>query len=329
MQLIFSYIDQESGNPTTFISFPITMSDLIKNEITQLITKNPPDTYFEHTMESEQKKVLNLCFSIPSEWTEKKQEVAMLSFIIEKKLKSDHFKPIIEIYSKQIKEMPNIFKAFYRKSKRAKYDVEIASIYSKLRDKLSLCLDDFVTQTKSLPRGNIIIVGMPGSGKTTLINYLNLDDFIPDSPPSEHQNVFDIQLVNYTYAYYDIPGKHDWKAFTQPIIKDTHAIICLFDVSSNKDQINEFRRKMDAYLDDLFIKKGHPLPRATPVLLLGNKTDLSPKFSIKDLKSILKLEKYTGIPHYAVCSLKNKQNVKETIELLVREASVGKIDEIQ
>lgn len=302
------------------------MADLIKNEITKLITKNPPDSYFEHLIESEQKRVLNACFSIPSEWAQNKQEIAMLSFIIDKKLKSDHFKPIIEAYSKQIKEIPNIFKAFYKKSKRAKYDLEIPSLYSKLRDKLSLCLDDFVAQAKSLPRGNIIIVGMPGSGKTCLINYLNLDDFIPDTPPSDQPNVFDVQIVNYTYTYYDLPGKSDWNALVQNIIKDTHALVCVFDVSSTKDQIGEFRKKVETFLDDLFVKKGHPLPRATPVLLLGNKADLVPKFSIKDLKSVIKLEKYTAIPHYAICSLKNKENVKETMELLAREAAIGKID---
>jgi small GTP-binding protein len=326
MQLIFSYIDQETRNPTTFISFPITMADFLKNEITQLLKTNQTESYFKHNIESEQKKVLNRVFTIPSEWAPNKQEIVMISFIIEKKLKSDHFKPIIETYSNQIKEIPNIFKAFYRKSKKAKYDVDIQPMYSKLRDKLSLCLDDFVAKARSLARGNIVIVGLPDAGKTCLINYLNLGEFIQDIPSSEEINVFDIEIANYSYTYYDIPGKHDWYQHTEFSIKEIHAIVCLFDVNSNKEQIKEFKQKTEKYLEDLYIKKGHILSRNVPILLLGNKTDLAPKYSVKDLKSLIKIEKYTDIPHYALCSVKMKQNVKETLELFVRETAIGKAE---
>ena len=302
------------------------MVDFLKNEITNLLKNNHPDLYFEHIIESEKKKVLNKCFTIPSEWAPNKKEIAMISFIIDRKLKSDHFKPIIETYSSQIKEMPLVFKAFYRKSKKAKYDLDIQPVYSKLRDKLSLCLDDFIAKAKTLARGNIIIVGLPGAGKTALINYLNLGEFIPDITSSEEINVFDIQLSNYTYTFFDIPGKHDWHHYMEFAIKDVHAIILVFDLSSNKEQIKEFKQKAEKYFDELFIKKGHVLSRNIPILLMGNKSDLAPKISVKDLKSLIKLEKYSDIPHYALCSIKNNVGVRETMELLAKESAVGLVE---
>ena len=150
MHLVLTYFHQIRG-PEILMSYPeIELEQDIIEKLTKFFDLEINETFFEIVLINKHKKIINLFFEIPSEWSRGKKELAMLSLIMDEKYDSRLIYSFLVDAVQKIISTENIFKGFYKNDlfrDRGK-DIEIDLKYQSIKEILYFCLSTLIERLK-------------------------------------------------------------------------------------------------------------------------------------------------------------------------------------
>ncbi len=162
---VLSYFDSQIG-PRVFLTPPELRNSMYLNHILALMDLNEV-SFFVHEYGSI--KTANLFFEIWSPLARGKTELMMLSLVcFDEEYNLSSFKEIMEYFVKEIKSIPDIYKAFHYKS----------SIMSGAKEKFQEIVNFFHSFYQSLPElfkqnsSKILMYGLSQSAKNLIIKSL-------------------------------------------------------------------------------------------------------------------------------------------------------------
>ncbi len=315
MRLILASLD-ENRQPQTFISYPTTISDEIKGLVNQLLIDNINRGFFSEQFPEENLITANFAASLDSEWAPRNSQSFIISAIVESHFDPKSFEPILKECVRKIQMEPLFYKAFFRFSKKNKYDPEIKDQFRRLRDSVSFCLDDLNRFAQTLSQGDIIVVGPENTGKTSLVQLLMNDGEFPENvSPSNEIVSLDIFLGEMTFTFHDIPPKvlktDEW----QEECPNPKGAIIVVDLTLSKDKQKEIYEEYMDYFKDLFSEE-NDFTENFPILVLGNKMEELKKVKEKNITSMIKASKFTKIYQNFPVSLKTGEGLKPATQWL-------------
>jgi len=154
----------------------------------------------------------------------------------------------------------------------------------------------------------ILFLGLDNAGKTTLLHMLR-DQKMTQALPTQHPNKEELVMGNVKFTTFDLGGHETARELWKDYFPSVSAIIFMVDCA-DRDRFPEAKKELDELLsaDDL---------QNIPIVVLGNKIDISRAASEQELRRELGLNLTTGKPARAVekgvrpievfmCSVKNK-----------------------
>jgi len=160
----------------------------------------------------------------------------------------------------------------------------------------------------------LTLVGLQNSGKTTLVSVICSGQYHEDMIPTIGFNMKKVSKGNVTIKLWDIGGQPRFRGMWERYCRGVNAIVFVVD-SSDKEKFEAAKKE----LHDLLSK---PPLAGIPVLVLGNKNDLSDSVSSEQLIEIFELKSITGreVCCYSI-SAKNSVNIDITLDWLIKHSS--------
>mmetsp|Transcript_11696 Transcript_11696/g.13235 ORF Transcript_11696/g.13235 Transcript_11696/m.13235 type:complete len:187 (+) Transcript_11696:51-611(+) len=160
----------------------------------------------------------------------------------------------------------------------------------------------------------LTLVGLQNSGKTTLVNVISSGQFNQDMIPTVGFNMKKVTKGNVTIKLWDIGGQPRFRGMWERYCRGVNAIVYVVDAAD----VEKFPTAKKE-LHDLVTK---PPLAGIPLLVLGNKNDLSEALGVEDLIDQLELKSITGreVSCYSI-SAKNQVNIDVTLDWLINHAS--------
>jgi len=157
----------------------------------------------------------------------------------------------------------------------------------------------------------LTLVGLQNSGKTTLVNVLSSGQFQEDMIPTVGFNMKKITKGNVTIKLWDIGGQPRFRSMWERYCRGVNAILFVVDAADPE--------KFDAAKKELHDLLSKPPLANIPVLVLGNKNDLTSAIGRDELIEQLDLKSITGreVCCYSI-SAKNQVNIDITLEWLIK-----------
>jgi small GTP-binding protein len=182
------------------------------------------------------------------------------------------------------------------------------------------CFDECQKNSEGQKSGKMILLGLRAVGKTSLINRITKNQFIPNEKPTLGWQVTRSIIENFHFSLYDVGGQEFLRKSWFDTILHPNAIIFIIDISANKEDHEiakyEFDRAMKYYFDKNSPEKLKP---TTPILILGNKIDLNPKFTDKVLEDILRPKNYKINYRIGLISALKNIGIEDSLKWLVKE----------
>lgn len=160
---------------------------------------------------------------------------------------------------------------------------------------------------------DITIIGLQNAGKTSLVRVLAGGEFTIDSLPTVGFAMKKVQKGHVTLKCWDIGGQVRFRTMWERYCRGVTAIVFVVD-SADRDAIPVAR-------DELHMLLAKPSLESTPLLVLGNKSDLSEKLSVDELIEQLDLKEvsHREISCYGI-SAKEETNLDAVLQWLVARA---------
>eukprot|EP01104_Vermistella_antarctica_P019368 TRINITY_DN756_c0_g1_i1.p1 TRINITY_DN756_c0_g1~~TRINITY_DN756_c0_g1_i1.p1 ORF type:complete len:189 (-),score=46.55 TRINITY_DN756_c0_g1_i1:41-607(-) len=160
----------------------------------------------------------------------------------------------------------------------------------------------------------LTLVGLQNSGKTTLVNVIASGQFSEDMIPTVGFNMKKVTRGNVTIKLWDIGGQPRFRSMWERYCRGVNAIVFVVDAAdpdkfeAAKTELHELCRK--------------PPLQGIPLLVLGNKNDLTEAIGLDDLIDQLDLKAIHGreVCCYSI-SAKNQVNIDITLEWLTNHAA--------
>ncbi len=126
---------------------------------------------------------------------------------------------------------------------------------------------------KVTPAGKLVFVGLPQSGKTTIVNRLLTGKF---SNPSRTMglNVDSVTYEGIEFQAIDIGGQVAFREFWLPFIRSANAVIYIID-AADPLQFVESHKALQETLERI--------PKKSLLMILANKCDLAESVSLKTI----------------------------------------------
>ncbi|EAL65747.1 ARF-like protein [Dictyostelium discoideum AX4] len=160
----------------------------------------------------------------------------------------------------------------------------------------------------------LTLVGLQGSGKTTLVNVISNGGFIEDTIPTIGFNMKKVTKGNVTIKLWDIGGQPRFRSMWERYCRGVNAIVFVVD-SADREKFEQSKQA----LQDLINKP--PLAKI-PLLVVANKNDLPNSAGVDEMIQNLDLR---GIVGREVCcysiSAKNSVNIDITLDWLIKHSS--------
>ncbi|EGC39712.1 arl8, ARF-like GTPase [Dictyostelium purpureum] len=163
----------------------------------------------------------------------------------------------------------------------------------------------------------LTLVGLQGSGKTTLVNVISSGAFIEDTIPTIGFNMKKVTKGNVTIKLWDIGGQPRFRGMWERYCRGVNAIVYVVD-SVDRDKFEQSKQA----LQDLINKP--PLAKI-PLLVVANKNDLPQSVGVEEMIEILDLKNIVGreVCCYSI-SAKNSVNIDITLDWLIKHSSTVK-----
>jgi len=127
----------------------------------------------------------------------------------------------------------------------------------------------------------LLMLGLDGAGKTTVLYKLKLDEYI-STVPTVGFNVETIEYKNLNMTIWDVGGQTQIRRLWKHYYSGSDAIIFVVD-SSDVERVDLAKEELNALLEDEEL-------RDAKLLVLANKMDLS-RLSVSEIMSRLGLDK--------------------------------------
>lgn len=314
MQLVLVYFDNLSG-PRNFFSLPPEVSPH-RLEIVEKLLDVGNEGYYEHHNHGEDEFIVAYnIFEINSVFARGNLERLLIALIIDEQTKPGIFKANLEDFVTTCKKNPEIYKGLYYQSQKEARDSKAQ--YQKLRDFFFHCYEACKRNPNAQKPGKMIVLGLRSVGKTSILNRLNNQDI--DTKPTLGISVIKSVVDNFQFFFYDMSGQKSIRRtwFDQPVFPN--AVIFVIDcaqIEENKEAQQVFDEVMHHYFGKLSREKLKP---NTPVLILGNKIDLNPKYKIEEIEKLLTPRKYKINYRIGMVSALKNIGIEENFKWLIKE----------
>eukprot|EP01100_Stratorugosa_tubuloviscum_P000982 TRINITY_DN121_c0_g3_i6.p1 TRINITY_DN121_c0_g3~~TRINITY_DN121_c0_g3_i6.p1 ORF type:complete len:188 (-),score=87.44 TRINITY_DN121_c0_g3_i6:57-620(-) len=172
--------------------------------------------------------------------------------------------------------------------------------------------DDFVNWIRSLfwkQEMELTIVGLHGSGKTTLVNVISGGVFEENMIPTVGFNMRKVTKGNVTIKLWDLGGQVRFRSMWERYCRGVNAIVYVIDAAAPEN--------FEAAKKELHELLAKPPLANIPLLILGNKNDLPEALKVEELIDVLDLKSISGreVCCYSI-SAKNSVNIDVTLQWL-------------
>jgi len=159
----------------------------------------------------------------------------------------------------------------------------------------------------------LTLVGLQNSGKTTLVNVIASGQFSEDMIPTVGFNMRKVTKGNVTMKLWDIGGQPRFRSMWERYCRGVNAIVFVIDAADHD--------KLEAAKSELKNLLEKPQLANIPVLVLGNKNDLSEALTVDQLIEVLNLQAISNreVSCYSI-SAKNQVNIDITLQWLIKHA---------
>lgn len=157
---------------------------------------------------------------------------------------------------------------------------------------------------------SIVIVGLDGAGKTTVLYNLQFGEEIENTVPTLGFNVENLQVNKAKFKAWDLGGQHRLRELWHYYYEEIDGIVFVID-SVDKDRFPEAR-------DELHKILRNPKLSELPVLILANKQDISMAAGKTEIVEALGYGMFAKDNiHVVECSARFNQRVNLAFEWLV------------
>ncbi|KAL0232498.1 hypothetical protein PCE1_002839 [Barthelona sp. PCE] len=150
---------------------------------------------------------------------------------------------------------------------------------------------------KRLRNSNILFLGLDCAGKSTLLYYL-LTGRLRELPPTAQVSSEHVELSGgLRCLIYDVGGHESIREVWSDFLPACDALVWMIDVADT-DRYDVSRQELQSVLK-------HPALQNKPVLVLGNKFDMSPQLNVSDIVTALDLNSriHERPIHVQLCSV--------------------------
>eukprot|EP01128_Nolandella_sp_AFSM9_P012415 TRINITY_DN925_c0_g1_i2.p1 TRINITY_DN925_c0_g1~~TRINITY_DN925_c0_g1_i2.p1 ORF type:complete len:204 (+),score=45.14 TRINITY_DN925_c0_g1_i2:45-614(+) len=163
----------------------------------------------------------------------------------------------------------------------------------------------------------LTLVGLGGSGKTTLVNLISTGQFNEDMIPTVGFSMKKVKRGNVEIKLWDIGGQVRFRSMWERYCRDVNAIVFVVDAAA-PELFESARKELDG-----LVKK--PQVQGIPLLLLCNKNDLKEAVDAKEVVDILEFNKITDrdTMYYSI-SAKENVNIEKVLDWLIKYAGNSK-----
>lgn len=156
----------------------------------------------------------------------------------------------------------------------------------------------------------LTLVGLQYSGKTTFVNVIASGQFCEDMIPTVGFNMRKVTKGNVTIKVWDIGGQPRFRSMWERYCRGVNAIVYMVD-AADLDKMEASRNELHSLLDK-------PQLVGIPVLVLGNKRDIS---GALDETGLIERMNLSSIQDREICcysiSCKEKDNIDITLQWLI------------
>ncbi len=287
--LILSYFDPFYG-PKAFISIPIKVSKDKEKEIVYFINVPSENRFIETISIEDKQKIINLPFTIHSDWARGYKEQLLISVLLDKNYKSEPFEKSISLIIKKIQNTSNIYKAFYKEQENFSLDPEIDNLTLVLNQILNEGFQNLNQVLKEISLGNFLILGLAKVGKTSILENLKTNLFNPNIKPTLATDVLKIFLENFKFRAIDVSGQKKLRNQWWERVKKPDAIIFVIDGTDPPERLKETKLEFKKILEKFKDTEEYQLSPKVPILICINKIDLIDKVEGKKEEIIEILE---------------------------------------
>eukprot|EP01118_Nematostelium_gracile_P002961 TRINITY_DN1340_c0_g1_i1.p1 TRINITY_DN1340_c0_g1~~TRINITY_DN1340_c0_g1_i1.p1 ORF type:complete len:188 (+),score=45.93 TRINITY_DN1340_c0_g1_i1:21-584(+) len=129
----------------------------------------------------------------------------------------------------------------------------------------------------------LLFIGLDGSGKTSILTFLNEGPFTKDPNPTTGFDIRDTKYKGVKFTIYDVAGGQKVRELWKHYFEDTDAVVFVVD-SSNPDRFAEAKAALEFAIKDPGMRKD------CPFLVVANKCDVNGAKSETDVKGLLDLD---------------------------------------
>lgn len=129
----------------------------------------------------------------------------------------------------------------------------------------------------------ILILGLDGAGKTTILYQLSLGKFIHQLAPTVAFNIEQVEVGNLTLHVWDLGGQLQLRPYWRLYYKNNNGIVFVVD-SSDKERMDVCKKELDTLLSEEELK-------GVPIVILANKKDLPEHLEAEEISEKLELSK--------------------------------------
>ncbi|KAI6016463.1 Arl8a protein [Pisolithus microcarpus] len=148
----------------------------------------------------------------------------------------------------------------------------------------------------------VAVVGLQASGKTSFVNVISSGQWSEDVVPTVAFNYRKVRKGAVTFKIWDVAGQPKFRSMWERYCHGMDAIVFIVD-SADHDKFDTARFELHQLLSQ-------PGLTGVPLLVLGNKNDISTHASVKDLIRELELNKIQNRPVSCYsCSMKSRHNL--------------------
>lgn len=268
-----SFFDEYYG-PKVQDSYSSKLSDFLRKRIEEFMNFEVEDMFIEGIIAEEEAKIININFSIPSEWARGGKQDLMLSVIVDKNYRSDIFHNLLKETSEKIKNIPNIYKLFNKGKKGELEPNEKAQLEKRLKSVLGEGLNKVKEIERKPNMGVFLVLGLYKVGKTSIINTIKDNVFNPKIRPTLTINILEVVLDKYMFKTIDVSGqkrlRDQWWSYTH----HPDAIIFVVDGTAKAPLLEETKVEFEKILSRFDREDKGKINENTPILICLNKIDL-------------------------------------------------------